>query len=99
MSNCYSHFLSCSYIQIKAAEGRIFVDVGRHFILYSINLDSLVPQILVLVADFLLRVGFWGGLVPENAFNSTALEQLLEAGALGLKVHIYILFINEIICD
>ncbi|KAL2932173.1 Allantoinase [Bienertia sinuspersici] len=30
-------------------------------------------------------VGFWGGLVPENAFNATALERLLRAGALGLK--------------
>ncbi|CAO2842842.1 unnamed protein product [Amaranthus hypochondriacus] len=30
-------------------------------------------------------VGFWGGLVPENALNTTALERLLRAGALGLK--------------
>lgn len=30
-------------------------------------------------------VGFWGGLVPENAFNATSLERLLKAGALGLK--------------
>ncbi|KMZ69206.1 Allantoinase [Zostera marina] len=30
-------------------------------------------------------VGFWGGLVPENAFNQTVLEKLLDAGALGLK--------------
>lgn len=30
-------------------------------------------------------VGFWGGLVPENAFNISALENLLSAGALGLK--------------
>lgn len=30
-------------------------------------------------------VGFWGGLVPENAFNTSALESLLSAGALGLK--------------
>ncbi|KAA8542653.1 hypothetical protein F0562_023848 [Nyssa sinensis] len=29
--------------------------------------------------------GFWGGLVPENAFNASALESLLEAGVLGLK--------------
>lgn len=32
-----------------------------------------------------IDVGFWGGLVPENAFNSSALEELLTAGALGLK--------------
>lgn len=30
-------------------------------------------------------VGFWGGLVPENAFNKTILEGLLDAGVLGLK--------------
>ncbi|CAB4317976.1 unnamed protein product [Prunus armeniaca] len=30
-------------------------------------------------------IGFWGGLVPENAFNGSALEDLLNAGALGLK--------------
>lgn len=30
--------------------------------------------------------GFWGGLVPENAFNASALEELLESGVLGLKV-------------
>ncbi|KAK3141123.1 hypothetical protein QOZ80_4BG0329840 [Eleusine coracana subsp. coracana] len=30
-------------------------------------------------------VGFWGGLVPENAFNPSALEKLLNAGVLGLK--------------
>ncbi|GER36467.1 allantoinase [Striga asiatica] len=43
-------------LKIKAAQKRIFVDVG-----------------------------FWGGLVPENAQNTTILERLLEAGALGLK--------------
>ncbi|XP_010431984.1 PREDICTED: allantoinase [Camelina sativa] len=30
-------------------------------------------------------VGFWGGLVPDNALNSSALESLLDAGVLGLK--------------
>ncbi|XP_058082504.1 uncharacterized protein LOC131230630 [Magnolia sinica] len=30
-------------------------------------------------------VGFWGGLVPDNAFNKSSLEGLLEAGVLGLK--------------
>lgn len=43
-------------LKIKAARGRIYVDVG-----------------------------FWGGLVPENAFNASALQNLLNAGALGLK--------------
>ncbi|BFG28517.1 hypothetical protein CerSpe_147910 [Prunus speciosa] len=43
-------------LKIKAAESRIYIDVG-----------------------------FWGGLVPENAFNASALEDLLNAGVLGLK--------------
>ncbi|KAM0889628.1 hypothetical protein ACQ4PT_027579 [Festuca glaucescens] len=30
-------------------------------------------------------VGFWGGLVPENALNPSKLESLLNAGVLGLK--------------
>ncbi|XP_060192360.1 allantoinase isoform X1 [Lycium barbarum] len=30
-------------------------------------------------------VGFWGGLVPENAENASSLERLLNAGVLGLK--------------
>ncbi|KAE9599285.1 hypothetical protein Lal_00043947 [Lupinus albus] len=30
-------------------------------------------------------VGFWGGLIPENAHNTTILEGLLSAGVLGLK--------------
>ena len=38
---------------------------------------------LVLYAGF---AGFWGGLVPDNAYNASKLEDLLEAGALGLKV-------------
>ncbi|WVY95028.1 hypothetical protein V8G54_034116 [Vigna mungo] len=31
-------------------------------------------------------VGFWGGLIPENALNKSILEGLLSAGVLGLKV-------------
>ncbi|KAG6546657.1 hypothetical protein Mapa_011846 [Marchantia paleacea] len=30
-------------------------------------------------------VGFWGGLVPDNAANLTVLDELLSSGALGLK--------------
>lgn len=39
-----------------------------------------------------LSTGFWGGLVPENAFNATALKRLLDAGALGLKVQMSTIF-------
>ncbi|KAI0489272.1 hypothetical protein KFK09_029114 [Dendrobium nobile] len=35
--------------------------------------------------------GFWGGLVPENALNATALDSLLSAGVLGLKEGLYTL--------
>lgn len=30
--------------------------------------------------------------MPENAFNATSLERLLNAGALGLKVHLCTIF-------
>lgn len=30
-------------------------------------------------------VGFWGGLIPENALNTSILEGLLSAGVLGVK--------------
>ncbi|MCH84213.1 allantoinase 1-like, partial [Trifolium medium] len=43
-------------LKLKAAENKIYVDVG-----------------------------FWGGLVPENALNTSILEGLLDAGVLGLK--------------
>ncbi|WJX22243.1 allantoinase [Trifolium repens] len=43
-------------LKLKAAENKIYVDVG-----------------------------FWGGLVPENALNTSILEGLLGAGVLGLK--------------
>jgi hypothetical protein len=33
-----------------------------------------------------LHAGFWGGLVPENVANLTVMDELLNAGALGLKV-------------
>lgn len=33
----------------------------------------------------ILFTGFWGGLVPENAMNTSILEDLLDAGVLGLK--------------
>lgn len=31
------------------------------------------------------NIGFWAGIVPENAANHTALGALLDAGALGFK--------------
>ncbi|KAG5524028.1 hypothetical protein RHGRI_030886 [Rhododendron griersonianum] len=37
-------------------------------------------------------VGFWGGLVPKNAFNRCALDGLLKASVLGLKAREFALF-------
>lgn len=31
-------------------------------------------------------VGFWGGLTPENAKSDAKIANLLDAGAVGLKV-------------
>lgn len=44
-----------------------------------------------------LFTGFWGGLVPENAMNTSSLEDLLEAGALGLKVFVLFLFLSWVL--
>lgn len=41
-----------------------------------------------------MKSGFWGGLVPDNAFNKSMLEGLLKAGVLGLKVFIKISHIS-----
>ena len=43
------------------------------------------------VSNYAISTGFWGGLVPENALNASALEALLSAGVLGLKVSTYIM--------
>ncbi|KAK7837869.1 allantoinase [Quercus suber] len=67
-------------LKIKAAKERIYVDVGM---LSNLYLSLLI--ILGLVFLTILPTGFWGGLVPENAFNASALEALLNAGVLGLK--------------
>ncbi len=32
-----------------------------------------------------MNIGFWAGIVPENAANQSALAALLRAGALGFK--------------
>jgi allantoinase len=52
--------------------------------------STVSPETLQLKIDaaknrIYVDVGFWGGLVPGNAFNASALESLLNAGVLGLK--------------
>ncbi|KAK7412332.1 hypothetical protein VNO78_03786 [Psophocarpus tetragonolobus] len=44
----------------------------------KLKLDAAEDKIYV-------DVGFWGGLIPENALNTSILEGLLSAGVLGVK--------------
>ncbi|PKI40099.1 hypothetical protein CRG98_039471, partial [Punica granatum] len=68
----------------------VFIDahVFRHLEnnIYGGNqLDILKRMIKAAEKNIYVDVGFWGGLVPDNAYNSSALEALLQAGVLGLK--------------
>ncbi|XP_024397516.1 allantoinase isoform X2 [Physcomitrium patens] len=47
--------------------------------------EHLENKIKASKGKIFIDVGFWGGLVPEYAHNATVLEDLLDAGALGLK--------------
>ncbi|KAJ4975085.1 hypothetical protein NE237_000191 [Protea cynaroides] len=51
----------------------------------TISEETLRLKIEAAEDKLYVDVGFWGGLVPENAFNTSALEGLLNAGVLGLK--------------
>ncbi|KAF3796191.1 Allantoinase [Nymphaea thermarum] len=55
------------------------------------TVEALKLKVDVAKGNIYIDVGFWGGLVPENAFNLTSLEGLLEAGVLGLKEALHIL--------
>ncbi|KAJ4846568.1 hypothetical protein Tsubulata_043281 [Turnera subulata] len=54
----------------------------------TVSVDTLMLKLKAAEKNIYIDVGFWGGLVPENAFNPTALQALLDAGVLGLKVSI-----------
>ncbi|XP_074307676.1 allantoinase [Silene latifolia] len=51
----------------------------------TVSVQTLDLKIKAAKNRIYVDVGFWGGLVPENAFNATALENFLRAGVLGLK--------------
>ncbi|TQD72699.1 hypothetical protein C1H46_041772 [Malus baccata] len=51
----------------------------------TVSRETLELKIKAVKSRIYVDVGFWGGLVPENAFNASALEDLLDAGVLGLK--------------
>ncbi|KAK1556528.1 hypothetical protein Q3G72_006802 [Acer saccharum] len=51
----------------------------------TVSAETLKLKLAAAEKRIYVDVGFWGGLVPENAFNASALEALLNAGVLGLK--------------
>ncbi|GLT75082.1 hypothetical protein SLA2020_468330 [Shorea laevis] len=70
-----------------AAAGGIttLIDMPLNSFPSTVSTETLKLKIEAAVKRIYVDVGFWGGLVPENAFNATALDALLLAGVLGLK--------------
>ncbi|XP_059443678.1 allantoinase-like [Corylus avellana] len=70
-----------------AAAGGIttLVDMPLYNFPSTVSRETLKLKIEAAEERIYVDVGFWGGLVPENAFNSSILEGLLNVGVLGLK--------------
>uniref|UniRef100_A0A2P2KPM1 allantoinase n=1 Tax=Rhizophora mucronata TaxID=61149 RepID=A0A2P2KPM1_RHIMU len=70
-----------------AAAGGIttLIDMPLNSFPSTVSAETLRLKIEAAEKKIYVDVGFWGGLVPENAFNASSLEALLSAGALGLK--------------
>ncbi|PVH36024.1 hypothetical protein PAHAL_7G340600 [Panicum hallii] len=70
-----------------AAAGGIttLVDMPLNSFPSTVSEETLKLKLEAARDKLFVDVGFWGGLVPENAFNPSALESLLNAGVLGLK--------------
>ncbi|KAF3451493.1 hypothetical protein FNV43_RR07588 [Rhamnella rubrinervis] len=70
-----------------AAAGGIttLVDMPLNSFPSTVSRKTLELKIKSAEERIYVDVGFWGGLVPENAFDRSALEDLLNAGVLGLK--------------
>ncbi|CAN1235741.1 ALN [Linum perenne] len=70
-----------------AAAGGIttLIDMPLNSFPSTVSTETLKLKTQAAANNIYVDVGFWGGLVPENAFNATSLEALLNAGALGLK--------------
>ncbi|KAJ9690439.1 hypothetical protein PVL29_012869 [Vitis rotundifolia] len=71
----------------SAAAGGIttLIDMPLNSFPSTVSEETLKLKIEAAEEKIYVDVGFWGGLVPENAFNASMLEGLLSAGALGLK--------------
>nr|XP_028953995.1 allantoinase [Malus domestica] len=75
-----------SGIKAAAAGGiTTLVDMPLNSEPSTVSRETLELKIKAAKSRIYVDVGFWGGLVPENAFNASALEDLLDAGVLGLK--------------
>ncbi|XP_021902183.1 allantoinase isoform X3 [Carica papaya] len=70
-----------------AAAGGIttLIDMPLNSFPSTVSSETLKLKVDAARERIYVDVGFWGGLVPENAFNASALEELLESGVLGLK--------------
>ncbi|KAA8515270.1 hypothetical protein F0562_018500 [Nyssa sinensis] len=70
-----------------AAAGGIttLIDMPLNSFPSTVSVEAFKLKIEAAEQRIYIDVGFWGGLVPENAFNASALESILEAGVLGLK--------------
>lgn len=51
----------------------------------TVSVETLNLKLASTKGKLMVDVGYWAGLVPENAFDSEKLEALLQAGVLGLK--------------
>ncbi|KAI7995482.1 Serine--glyoxylate aminotransferase [Camellia lanceoleosa] len=61
------------------------VDMPLNSFPSTVSKETFELKIKAAAKRIYVDIGFWGGLVPENAFNGSALEGLLKAGVLGLK--------------
>eukprot|EP00850_Spirogloea_muscicola_P005978 SM000028S10072 [mRNA] locus=s28:192167:196359:+ [translate_table: standard] len=70
-----------------AAAGGIttLVDMPLNSIPTTINKEALLLKLAAAEGKLAVDVGFWGGLVTENALEPAVLDDLLKEGALGLK--------------
>ncbi|XP_038691594.1 allantoinase isoform X2 [Tripterygium wilfordii] len=72
--------------QAAAAGGlTTLIDMPLNSCPSTVSPETLKLKIDAAEKNIYVDVGFWGGLVPDNAFNASALEALLNAGVLGLK--------------
>ncbi|EFJ25238.1 hypothetical protein SELMODRAFT_442187 [Selaginella moellendorffii] len=72
---------------MAAAAGGVtsLVDMPLNSFPTTTSSELLKLKLASAAEKLMVDVGFWGGLVPENAANLTILDELLDTGALGLK--------------